>query len=171
MVIVVMGVSGSGKTVVGEALAKRLDWVFEDADNWHPASNIEKMRSGAALTDEERVPWIRSLSGAVGKWAGDKRDVVLACSALREWHRDALREGVPDREFIRFVYLRGTYEQIDRRLRLRVGHFMPEALLNSQFAALEEPDASEALIVDVCHSVAAIVDSIVIGLRLELKLP
>jgi gluconokinase len=126
MVIVVMGVSGSGKTVVGEALAKRLAWVFEDADSWHPASNIEKMQSRVALTDEDREPWIRSLSNAIRDWIAEKRDVILACSALREWHRNALREGVPDRESVRFVYLKGTYEEIDRRLSVRVGHFMPE---------------------------------------------
>jgi gluconokinase len=166
MVVVIMGVSGSGKTVVGEALAGRLGWVFEDADNWHPASNIEKMQSGVALTDEDREPWLRSLSCAVRNWIVDKRDVVLACSALREWHRNALREGVPDRKSIRFVYLKGTYEEINRRLRLRVGHFMPESLLESQFAALEEPDSSEALVVDVSHPVVTAVDSIITGLRL-----
>jgi gluconokinase len=165
MVIVVMGVSGSGKTVVGEMLARRLNWVFEDADNWHPASNIEKMRSGAPLTDEDREPWLRALNGAIRNWIADKRDVVLACSALRKWHRNALREGVPDRESVRFVYLKGTYEEIDRRLSLRVEHFMPESLLRSQFAALEEPDSSEALVVDVSQPVATVVDSIITGLR------
>jgi gluconokinase len=166
MVVIIMGVSGSGKTVVGEALARRLGWVFQDADNWHPASNIGKMQSGAALTDEDREPWLRSLSSTVRNWMINKRDVVLACSALREWHRQALREGVLDRESIRFVYLKGTYEEINRRLRLRVGHFMPESLLESQFAALEEPDSSEALMVDVCHPVASLVDSVITGLRL-----
>jgi gluconokinase len=166
MVIVVMGVSGSGKTVVGEALAKRLAWVFEDADSWHPASNIEKMQSRVALTDEDREPWIRSLSNAIRDWIAEKRDVILACSALREWYRNALREGVPDRESVRFVYLKGTYEEIDRRLSVRVGHFMPESLLKSQFAALEEPDSFEALVVDISHPVATVVDSIVTGLRL-----
>jgi gluconokinase len=166
MVIVVMGVSGSGKTVVGEALARRLGWAFEDADNWHPASNIQKMQSGVALTDEDREPWILSLNSTVRNWIADKRDVVVACSALREWHRDALREGVSDRISIHFVYLKGSYEEIGRRLRLRVGHFMPESLLESQFATLEEPDSSEALTVDVSQPVATIVDSIVSGLRL-----
>ncbi len=166
MVIVVMGVSGSGKTLVGEALARRLNWAFEDADNWHSASNIEKMHSGAALTDEDREPWIRSLSNAIRNWIADKRDVVLACSALRKWHRDALRKNATGPESIRFVYLRGAYEEIDRRLRLRVGHFMSESLLESQFATLEEPDSSEALVVDVSRPAGPVVDSIVIGLRL-----
>lgn len=167
MVIVIMGVSGSGKTMVGEALAKHLNWVFEDADNWHPPSNIEKMRNGEALTDEDRKPWLQALNSAIRNWLTEKRDVVLACSALRGWYREKLREGVPDRESVRFVYLKGTYEEIDRRLRLRVGHFMPESLLKSQFAALEEPDSSEALVVDVSRPVATLVDSIVTGLRLD----
>jgi gluconokinase len=162
-----MGVSGSGKTVVGEALAARVNWAFEDADHWHSAANIEKMQSGVALTEEDREPWIRALSGAVRKWIADRGDVVLACSALRRWHRNALREGVPDPGSVRFVYLKGTYEQIDRRLRLRAGHFMPESLLSSQFAALEEPDSTEALIVDIGQSVATIVDAIVTELRLD----
>jgi gluconokinase len=161
MVIVVMGVSGSGKTVVGEALASRLSWAFEDADNWHAAANIRKMQSGVALTDEDREPWIRSLNSAIRNWITDKHHVVLACSAIREWHRNGLREGVSNRDAVRFVYLRGTYEEINRRMRLRVGHFMPESLLQSQFAALEEPDSSEALAVDISQPVATIVDSIV----------
>jgi gluconokinase len=166
MVIVVMGVSGSGKTMVGEELARRLNWVFEDADNWHPPSNVEKMRNGEALTDEDRKPWLQALNSAVRSWLADGCDVVLACSALREWYREKLREAVPDRESIRFVYLKGTYEEIDRRLSLRVGHFMPESLLKSQFAALEEPDSSEALVVETSRPVASLVDSIVTGLRL-----
>jgi len=164
MVVVVMGVSGSGKTVVGEALARRLNWVFEDADNWHPASNVEKMHRGAALMDEDREPWLQALNAAIRNWIADQCDVVLACSALRKWHRNALRAGLSEPESIRFVFLKGTYEQIDRRLRKRVGHFMPESLLESQFAALEEPDSSEAFVVDVSHPVATIVDSIITGL-------
>jgi gluconokinase len=164
MVIVIMGVSGSGKTVVGEALAERLAWAFEDADKWHSVSSIEKMHSGMALTDEDRNPWIRSLSGAIRGWIAEKRDVILACSALRKWHRDALRAGA-EQGTVRFVYLKGTYEEIDGRLSARSGHFMPESLLKSQFATLEEPDSSEALTVDIRQPVANIVDSIVNDLR------
>jgi gluconokinase len=164
MVIVVMGVSGSGKTVVGEALAKRLDWAFVDADNWHPASNVEKMRSGAALTDHDRKPWLRALNRAIRKWIAERSDTVLACSALRERHRNALRQGVVDAKAIRFVYLKGTYAQIEQRIILRAGHFMPESLLHSQFAALEEPNSSEALAVNINHPVATITDSIITGL-------
>ncbi|SRR5258707_919008 len=167
MIVVVMGVSGSGKTVVGEALARRLNWLFEDADHWHPASNIEKMRSGVALTDADREPWLRSLNSAVRKWVADKRDVVLACSALRESYRKMLREGVSDRESVRFIYLKGTYEEIDKRLSIRAGHFMPESLLATQFAALEEPDSSEAFMADASDPVAQVVDAIVTGLQLS----
>ena len=167
MVIVVMGVSGSGKTVVGQTLASRLGWAFEDADNWHPLSNVDKMRSGVALTDDDRAPWIQSLSSAIAKWIEDKHDVVLACSALHKWQRATLRAGIPHQESIRIVYLKGTYEEIDRRLRARAGHFMPESLLKSQFAALEEPDPSEALVADVSQPVSTIVGSIIQGLSLH----
>lgn len=167
MVIVIMGVSGSGKTVVGESLAAQLGWTFEDADNWHPPANIEKMRSGVALTDDDRRQWILSLRDAIQKWIADKRDVALACSALREQYRVVLREADPNRESLRFVYLKGTYEEIDRRLRSRVGHFMPESLLKSQFAALEEPGPSEALTVGVNQPVSEIVAAITQGLRLH----
>ena len=167
MIVVLMGVSGSGKTVVGEALARRLDWKFEDADHYHSAANIEKMRNSVALTDEDRGPWLRSLNSAIRKWAADERDVVLACSALRETYRKMLREGISDAESIRFVYLKGTYDVIDKRLNTRAGHFMPESLLASQFAALEEPDSSEAFVADASYPVAQVVNAIVAGLQLS----
>ena len=134
MVIVVMGVSGSGKTVVGSELAARLGWVFEDGDDFHPPANVEKMRRSIPLTDQDRIPWIRSLCRAVQEWVAQGRNVVLACSALRRWYRDALRDAVANHAWIRFAYLDGSYEEIDRRLRHRVGHFMPESLLRSQLA-------------------------------------
>ena len=123
------------------------------------------MRGGVALTDEDRVPWIRSLCRAVREWTDHGRDVVLACSALHRWHRDALRDAVRDTASIRFVYLKGDYDEIDRRLRDRVGHFMPESLLKTQFATLEEPDAWEALAVPIDGPVFAIVDSILAGVK------
>jgi gluconokinase len=166
MVVILMGASGSGKTAVGEALAARLGWTFEDGDNWHPASNVEKMRSGHALTDDDRVPWIRSLNRAIQTWLAGGRDVVLACSALKRSYREGLRSGLGDDRAIRFVYLKRTYEEIDRRLRERHGHFMPESLLKSQFAILEEPDASEALILHAREPAATIVSEIVDGLQL-----
>jgi gluconokinase len=167
MVIIVMGVSGSGKTTIGRTLAERLGWPFADADDWHPVANIEKMRSGKPLTDEDREPWIHSVNGAIRSWIRDGRNAVLACSALRSSYRQTLRSCILDGAFVRFVFLKGTYEEIDRRLRLRTGHFMPEALLKSQFATLEEPDASEALIVDVHLQVAHSVAHIIAALHLD----
>src|SRR5258706_16199988 len=155
-----MGVSGSGKTAVGKALAARLGWTFEDADDRHPPANVEKMRTGVPLTDEDRRPWLRGLSEAIGAWVSEGCHVVLACSALRKWHRDALRSGVADGGSIRFVYLKGTYDQIERRLPLPVRHFMPGSLLPSQFDAFEEPDAAGALIVPGRPPVRALLDAV-----------
>ena len=164
MVIVVMGVSGSGKTTVGEALAARLGWTFEDADDRHPADNVEKMRRGIPLTDADRVPWLHAVARTVADDVVRGLDVVLACSALRTWHRDGLRASVPDGAALRFVYLRGERAEIERRLRARVGHFMPASLLQSQLDALEEPTPTEALVVDAGAPVPALVDTIVRGL-------
>jgi gluconokinase len=169
MVVIVMGVSGSGKTAVGQALAARLGWTFEDADKWHPAANVEKMRNGQALADEDRKPWLQSLNKAIREWVAEGRDVVLACSALKASYRKALRDGIGDNDSVRFVYLKGTYEDIDQRLRQRQGHFMPESLLQSQFATLEEPEASEAFIVDARAPVATIVSAVLDGLRLNAR--
>jgi gluconokinase len=167
MVIVVMGVSGSGKTAVGKALAERLNWSFADADDFHSASNIRKMRQGIPLTEADRKPWLDSLSALVASWIAGKSNGVLACSALRRRYRDALRESDPAGRFVRFVYLQGSYEEIDRRVRLRLGHFMPQSLLESQFAVLEEPYPDEAMRVDIARPVAALVDLIVANLRLD----
>jgi gluconokinase len=167
MVIVVMGVSGSGKTAVGSALAARLGWAFEDADRLHGAGNLDKMRRGVPLTDQDREPWIRSVARAVQAWSAEGRDVVLACSALRKRHRDALRAAAGDGGRIRFVYLQGSYELIERRLRLRAGHFMPASLLQSQRDALEAPDPSEALVVGIEPPVGEIVDTVMADLRLD----
>lgn len=165
MVIVIMGVSGSGKTTVGQALARRLGWAFVDADDHHPPANLEKMRRGMPLTDEDREPWLRVLGRLVQDHVAGERDLVLACSALRTRHREALRRGISDHA-MRFVYLRGDYDRIDRRLRDRTGHFMPESLLRSQFEALEEPGPEEAVAVDVGPPVPAMVDAIARGLHL-----
>jgi gluconokinase len=161
MVIVLMGVSGSGKTAVGEALAARLEWSFADADDLHPPANVERMRSGVPLTDADREPWLRSVNLALRGWLAARRDVVLACSALRRSHRATLRTGVPDDGSLRFVYLRAEPEELDRRLRARRGHFMPASMLESQLDTLEEPDPAEALSVDVQRPIPAIVDAIV----------
>jgi gluconokinase len=166
MVIVVMGVSGSGKTTIGRALANRLGWTFEDGDDWHSAGSVEKMRAGEPLSDEDRRPWIEALNRAMRGWVGAGCDVVLACSALRRWHREALGVGLDDPQALKFVYLRGTYEQVDQQLRRRTRHFMPEALLRSQFETLEAPGPTDAVIVQVGQPVARLVSTIVEALHL-----
>lgn len=162
-----MGVSGAGKTAVGAALAARLGWAFVDADDLHPVANVEKMRRGIPLTEEDRIPWIRALARAVAEWSRTGRDVVLACSALRRSHRDALRAGASDPGSIGFAYLAGGPADIGPRLRARIGHFMPASLLQSQLDALEAPDAAEALAVPIGAPVGETVDAIVAGLALD----
>lgn len=163
-----MGVSASGKTTVGEALGERLQWAFEDGDAWHSAANIAKMKSGQELTDEDRAPWLQSLNQAMRNWSASGRNVVLACSALKASYREVLRSGMA-LESARFVYLKGTFEAFRQRIEARQGHFMPESLLQSQFKTLEEPNASEALIVDAAVPVAEIVEAIVGGLHLQTR--
>jgi gluconokinase len=139
MVLIVMGVTGSGKTTVGTLLAQKLRWQFADADDFHPLSNIEKMKSGAPLDDSDRAPWLAALRQAIHNWNESGQNVVLACSALKRSYREELRAGP-----VRFVYLKGTPELILSRLRSRHGHFASEAILNGQFADLEEPESGEA---------------------------
>lgn len=165
MVIILMGVSGAGKTAVGQVLAARLGWAFEDADNWHPAANVEKMRRGIPLNDEDREPWLEALNRGIREWVANGRGTILACSALKAHYRETLRSGVQD-AVVRFVFLKASYEQIDARLRERRGHYMPESLLKSQFEALDEPSAAEALIVDASQAIPAVVDEIIARLHL-----
>src|ERR1700730_478580 len=131
-----MGVSGAGKTTVGNILAGELGWEFADADDYHSAANVEKMRTGIALTDADREPWLETLRQLISRWIADKRNAVLACSALKKAYREFLRVS-PD---VRFVYLKVTQDLLTERLRTRRGHFMTEKMLASQLAALEEPD-------------------------------
>jgi gluconokinase len=138
MVVVLMGVSGSGKTTVGKALAADLGWSFVEADDFHPAANIEKMRGGAPLNDEDRRPWLQALRRRVDEACAQGEDVVLACSALKHDYRDYLEQHDP--ACVHYVYLRGSKELIRRRLAERKGHFMNPALLDSQFEALEPPE-------------------------------
>ncbi|HTU35910.1 MAG TPA: gluconokinase [Candidatus Acidoferrum sp.] len=166
MVIVLMGVSGAGKTAVGQALAARLGWAFEDADDWHPAANVEKMHSGIPLNDEDRKPWLEALNRGIREWITGGRNTVLACSALKAHYRQTLRSGLRDPASAQFVFLKASYEQIDQRLRERRGHYMPESLLKSQFEALEEPSADEALVVDASQTIPAIANEIITRLHL-----
>ena len=137
MIIVVMGVAGSGKTRVGRELAARLGWSFFDADDFHPAENIRLMSSGVPLTVAEREPWLESLRELVLRVDEEGSDAVLACSALGAAFRERLSAGI---EGFRYVYLHATAELLARRLTERKGHFMPPDLLESQLAALEEPE-------------------------------
>jgi gluconokinase len=159
MVIVLMGVSGSGKTAVGERLAAALDAEFAEGDAYHPPANVEKMKSGVALDDADRWPWLATLAREIGRWLDAGQSVVLACSALKQRYRDILGGGRPE---VRFVYLRGSERLIRKRLAARRGHFMPASLLASQFAALEEP--ADAITVDVDGPPDAIVARILTGL-------
>jgi gluconokinase len=146
MIVIVMGVSGAGKSTVGALLAAALGAAFIDGDNAHPKANIEKMRSGMPLDDADRLPWLRDLAGRIDASlaaGGDGTDVVLACSALKARYRNILTTGRTD---VHLVHLAGDETMLRRRLGARAGHFMPAGLLASQFADLEEP--SEAIEVD-----------------------
>ena len=146
MIIIVMGVSGSGKTTVGILLARALAWRFVDADDFHSAANIDKIRRGIPLTDQDRQSWLSVLRSQIDEWLKHDHQVVLACSALKAWYRHEL---LVDPSRMRMVYLKGTYELIAKRLARRKGHFMPPELLASQFNSLEEPD--DAFIVDIAQ--------------------
>ena len=152
--VVVMGVSGSGKSTVGAALARRLRVPFADADDLHPAENIAKMSAGHPLDDDDRQPWLH----AVGRWLEEHRDQggVMSCSALRRSYRDVLRQHVP---VVGLLHLDGAREVIERRQAVRPGHFMPASLMDSQFRALEPlADDEHGVVVDVDQSVEAVVE-------------
>jgi gluconokinase len=138
MIMIVMGVVGAGKTTVGHLLAEQLGWEFADADDFHPPSNVERIRRGLALTDDDRQPWLARLRSAITQWITEGRNVVLACSALKRSYRRELDAG-PE---VRFVYLKGSADVIVARLRSRQGHFADEQILASQFADLEEPEGA-----------------------------
>ena len=154
MVIILMGVAASGKTTVGRLLSGELGWSYYDADDFHSAANVEKMRDGIPLTDEDRRPWLESLHGLITKCLERKENAVLACSALKESYRELL---VID-ERVRLVYLKSDPALIRQRLKERRGHYMNPKLLESQFADLEEP--ANAFDVDASAPPAQIVQSI-----------
>lgn len=154
--IVLMGVSGSGKTTVGRQLAARLEVPFFEGDDFHPAENVAKMRRGEPLTDADRGPWLAALHGLLAEHERGEQPLVLACSALKAGYRGQLQAGGLDPTF---VYLKGDYDLIAGRMHARLGHFMPQSLLQSQFDALEEPE--NAIVVNVDQPVERIVDEIV----------
>ena len=144
MIIVLMGVSGCGKTAVGEILSRGLGWPFFDADDYHPQANVEKMRSGHPLTDADRWPWLDCLNELMRGAHAQGKSAVLACSALKQSYRDRIARGIQD---MRWVHLKGTFELIQSRLAARKHRYMPGSLLKSQFDTLEAP--TDALTVDI----------------------
>jgi gluconokinase len=158
-VIVVMGVAGAGKTTVGRALAASLGRAFHDADDFHPAANVARMRAGIALTDADRAPWLDALRALVARCLTDGTPAVLACSALREAYRSALVPVGAAPRAVRFVFLDVTPATAERRLAARANHYMPASLLDSQFATLEAPTelSRAALRVDAEWPVDAVV--------------
>jgi gluconokinase len=163
--LVVMGVSGSGKSTIGDRLAERLGWKYEDGDKFHPASNVAKMSAGQPLTDEDRWPWLRAVADEIDRICKAGEHVVIASSALKRAYRDILVHGQPD---IRIIYLKGPQDLIASRLALRKNHFMPPGLLESQFRTLEPPDPSEnPVTVSIDDSVETIVDDILRQLGLN----
>ncbi len=160
MIVIVMGVVGAGKTTVGLLLAGQLGWKFADADDFHPPANVEKIRQGISLTDEDRQPWLQRLREAITNWTAEGRNVVLACSALKRRYRQELAVGPQ----VRFVYLKGSADLIAQRLRARELHFAGVAILASQFDDLEEPE--DAVVADIASTPPQIVANIREKLRL-----
>lgn len=155
-VVLLMGVSGSGKSTIGHLLAERLDWDFLDGDDFHPPENIAKMAQGIPLNDDDRWPWLNRIRQAIEQRLETQQGAVFACSALKHSYQERLIDGL---DGVCLVYLRGSFELIEERLRQRQSHFMPTALLRSQFDALEEP--GDALIVEIGLSPDEIVREIV----------
>ena len=154
MIIILMGVSGAGKTTIGRALAEELHWRFSEGDDYHSAANIAKMHAGIPLTDEDRAPWLQALRHAITGWLASGDNVVLTCSALKASYREILQVSPQ----VKFVYLRGSFNLIAQRLASRHGHYMDPHLLGSQFETLEEP--KDAVTIEVGPPVAQIVREI-----------
>jgi gluconokinase len=154
--IILMGVSGSGKTAVGSRVAKGLGWLFLDADDFHPPANVEKMKRGIPLDDNDRAPWLDRLHSELRRQMNAGHSVILACSALKDSYRDTLRDHLPE---VRFVFLDVDRDRLLERLQKRQAHFFPKELLDSQLATLQRPH--EAFVVDANGSIDEVVDSIV----------
>jgi gluconokinase len=157
--LVVMGVSGSGKTTVAELLAKQLGWPFMEGDRLHPPANVEKMRQGIPLTDADRAPWLDRIGEELKSWAAEGKSGVLTCSALKRAYRDRIRSARPD---VRFIYIKGSEALIRGRVTTRQHEYMPASLLRSQFDTLEEPTPDEQVVTvdaggDPGNEVAAII--------------
>ncbi len=158
-ILVVMGVSGSGKTTIAALLAGRLGWEYEDGDDFHPPENVAKMHGGTPLTDEDRWPWLDAIAAWIDATRSGGRHGIVACSALRRAYRDVV---VGDRPDVRLVYLQGDKQMIAARQAARLNHYMPATLVDSQFAALEEPGPDECpIVVSVAPRPREIVQAIV----------
>ena len=158
-VVVMIGVSGSGKTTIAEGVARREAWPLLEGDKFHPPANIEKMSHGIPLTDEDRWPWLRAIAAAIDDWRKNGQSGVVACSALKRAYRAIL---IGDRNDVVLVYLQGSKDLIGQRMASRKGHFMPPALLDSQFATLEEPQQDEhPIVVSVAGTPEEIVDEVI----------
>jgi gluconokinase len=164
-VLVLMGVSGCGKSTVAGLLAGRLGWDFEEGDELHPAANVDKMASGHQLDDDDRRPWLAKVAEWIGEHTDAGRPGIITCSALKKSYRDVLRG-----QRVVFVYLAGTRQQIARRLAARHGHYMPASLLDSQFDALEPPTPEEnSITVEIGASTSVETDAIMSRLGLTPK--
>jgi gluconokinase len=161
MVLILMGVAGSGKSTIGELIARRLGWKFYEGDDFHPKKNRAKMRRGEPLTDEDRRPWLAALAGLIFGWVREREDAVLTCSALKESYRKELGAGM---DSVRLVYLAGSKDLIAQRLGARRGHFFNPALLQSQLDALEEPHG--AITIDIAGTPDQIAEKIIEALHL-----
>jgi carbohydrate kinase (thermoresistant glucokinase family) len=158
-IAVVMGVSGSGKTTIGRALAGRLGWGFQEGDELHPPENVAKMSAGQPLDDKDRAPWLAAIAACIDAWRRRGENGVVACSALKRSYRDVI---IGSRREVRLIYLAGSRELIGQRMARRRGHFMPASLLDTQFAVLEPPGPEEnAITVSVDEPVEKIVDRLV----------
>jgi gluconokinase len=164
-ILVVMGVSGSGKTTIGTQLALALRWDFEDADWFHPTRNIDKMHAGIPLTDEDRAPWLIAIADFIDEARVAGQHAVVTCSALKRRYRAVIVDNRPD---VRLIYLKGDMELIGRRIATRHEHFMPASLLQSQFDALEEPGADEnPIVVSIAPRPREIVADILEALKMQ----
>jgi gluconokinase len=164
-VLIIMGVSGCGKSTIGALLAARLRWEFEDADWLHPAANVEKMHSGIPLTDEDRWPWLEAVAGWIDHCRHSHGHGVVACSALKQRYRGIL---IGDRPDVGLVYLKGNEELIARRIATRHEHFMPRSMLHSQFEALEEPGPNEnPIVISIEPRPSQIVEQILSALNIR----
>lgn len=160
--VIVMGVSGCGKTTLGSALAERLNATFLDADDFHPEANVAKMRAGTPLSDDDRAPWLSALNRELRTRSVAGEQLVLACSALKKNYRTAIGADLPQ---ARWIFLEGGFELIAARMRARPNHYMPESLLRSQFKALERPAA--AITISIVLSAVEQVDAALYGLQMK----